>query len=883
MPLILITLGAIGVSILLIPSKDELAFLHMSDKEYSVARVIYERAVESEEDPSQSTIFPLAKLFLQTGETEKAIQILKRLLKDEPNNVEALHFLAQIYKNTQETDDYVNTLKIINKIKPDPDILREIASYNEFVQDETQEVKTLRELVEKEIATKEETRKLATLYLGENKIDEAIPLFLRILPEPEEIKNYRDLFFILDLLLKQGDTLRALHLAQDYINPKNVTISIELVNFFFKKGLETEALKLLEPLRKRIPYDSNVIEWQVNYLTTKKHDEEAFALLKGLAEKKQLSSKLEPALVDVAMSLKNPRALGEALKLVELKALPQDKLLAVGEYVLSKNLSQEARYMRLKLGALFIAKLPLLDLLLSSADTLSPSTGARQAAPKALDQISPKDRLRIARAFQESKSSALAKQILEKDFSFNGVVDEDAVDIAVSLAQMGLSQRSLLALLKRYPDISRAPVNFQKAWAILAAADGVEDKVIDWLSRARSLDTSYRLELFDIAQGKKLTKLSELLASALYKEDKSEASKIRLVEAYMANKSYDKAEPFLKELALSTAGAWEQDYALVLQKLGKTKALDEFWAKKASSNAIDDQKKREIAYTLLQNGNKKEAERIFFQLVTHQGPRSPDAQQLLDLWGKTLTADQVRWIRKKIEEAPLRQKKDWFKQLLYRGHAKEVSHMIEEMKLTDADDVSKLYIESLEATKDKQGIHKILVKDIEEKSDAPTLIRLVDLAGFSGNSSLEKKALKKLAKVDPNHPYALKFLAEEALNEKDYAKARQYFETLFKKGHRDVVNLYHYADVMRNLQGLEKAKIYYQEIVNKLKNSKDGKLDFDVIEAKSLYFIGEKAESIKKNKAILAAHKTDKRLRADLAHFFMDIGEIKEAEAILNE
>lgn len=880
--LVLIFISALALSILFVPREEEVAFLHLSDKDYTIARVIYENQADSEEDPDQGSIFPLVKVLLENGETDKALAQLKKLVEDEPNNLEALQFLAKVYKDTEETHKYISTLRVIYKMKPDPELLREIIAYDDFIQAEGDQMVALQELVKKGVAKSQEIHQLATLYLEQKKTEEAIQLLQQVLPKPEDLKIFHDLFFLLDLLLKVGDPKRALTIAQEYVSPGKIGLSIDMINFFYRNKREGEALKLIQPLIKQVPFDSRVIRWQVDYHIEKKEPEKAFLLMQQLAEKKQLPTDLEGDFLEAAIEMKQPKPLGEALKIIQLKTLSNEKLLYIGQYVLEKKYAQEAHYMRIKLGQDFLSKSPLLALLLGAADTLDPSRMTKDMQNQALDKISPKDRLRFAQAFHISKSKDLEKELLEKGFSFDSITDTDVVGVAEYLIQIGLAEKALLSLLKRYPQITMAPLNFQKAWALLATANGSEDKVLDWL-KDKNLEPPYLTSLYYIASHKSLPHLMEVVATSLYKLDTSADSKMRLVEAFMANKSYKKAEPYLRELAQSKSGYWEYDYIKVLQKLGKTKELNDYWNHQAVSASMDTKKKREIAYILLNNGNKREAAQIFYQLAAKEGPTNPDISQLLDIWGKNLTDEHARWIEKRTREAAFRHKKDWLKILIYRGRSKEAIKIMRDLNLTEAKEFKKLYMDALESMQDREGLRQIIAKEIEEKSDPTNLIRLVDLASMAKSPTLQKKALKKLVHVAPTHPYVLKLKAQVAIDAKNYKKARQYLDQLFQKESPDVMSLYNYGEAIRNLQGIEKAKVYYHKTLEKLRNSKEKNVDFDVIEVKALYFLGKKAESIKKNKTILAANKNNKRIRADLAHFYMDVGDLNEAEAILNE
>ena len=693
-PLILICAGALVISFLLRPMEDELALLYFNDKEYEAAQDIYEHEVDVDEDPDQETIFPFVKLLLQNGETEKAIQALKKLILDEPQNREAHKFLVRVYQDTQQTHASIKALKDLYALKPDSSILRKIVHYSAFIQDEQEESQSLLKLIEAGDASDLEIRRLTILYLGQGRIEEAISLLTKRLPEPGDIKKYQSVFFLIDLLIQHGKKGEAQNLVTPYLTPKYMRNAIELVNLFLKYKLDAEALTLMERLMEENPTNPIAIQWKIDFFLNKKQNEKAFQFLETLATEGHLPAKLERSFMDLATSFKNPQFFQKAVKLVKLKALSHETLLNLGEYSLSKNLSKEAHHIRVKLGKKRLSQWPLLNALLKTAHGMTP-----------LSSVSS----------QENDSS-------------------ESIEIP--------------------PE---------------------------------------------------------------------------------------------------------------------------------SSFPIDIKRKRQIAYMLLKYGNKEDALKLFLDLSQDQGPKSPDVQEVLTIWGGKLTPQALQWIVEQTLKASPQDKQEWLKNLLYKGYPHDVVRLMKKMSMTNEEGFTKIYIEALESTKDYKNLRKALFREMSKPSDVQTLIYLADLAAFAKSPSLRKKILKKLSLQAPEHPYVLTTKIETAMAAKRYSEAQIYLEKLLWKNPKDVTVLYTYAEVIRHQQGLEKARPYYEKNLSNIRNLKVKNADIDFITLKSLYFIGKKEDSIKKKQEILASHKKNKGLKANMAHFFMDRGDLKEAEAILNE
>src|SRR5260370_28956884 len=76
--------GGVGLSVLLVPGKGELALIHFKDKEYEVACRSYEERLSSG-NRSIDVVIPLTQLYLQFGEVEKAVQLMEEFVRDNPN------------------------------------------------------------------------------------------------------------------------------------------------------------------------------------------------------------------------------------------------------------------------------------------------------------------------------------------------------------------------------------------------------------------------------------------------------------------------------------------------------------------------------------------------------------------------------------------------------------------------------------------------------------------------------------------------------------------------------------------------------------------------------------------------------------------------------
>lgn len=71
----------------------------------------------------------LGRFALQSGQTDKAIQRFETVLKQEPQNTEALYFLAEAYKNAGNKAKAIELLEKCKKIVNKPEFNKEIDQY----------------------------------------------------------------------------------------------------------------------------------------------------------------------------------------------------------------------------------------------------------------------------------------------------------------------------------------------------------------------------------------------------------------------------------------------------------------------------------------------------------------------------------------------------------------------------------------------------------------------------------------------------------------------------------------------------------------------------------------------------------------------------------
>jgi len=102
----IIVLLSLGVSFTFIPSPIEQTLMHMKNREFELARYEFQEQFTAG-DRSVGVSAPLTKIYTHFGELDKAIAVLQGFLEEYPQEYQANQLLADLYWDTQRTDDYI--------------------------------------------------------------------------------------------------------------------------------------------------------------------------------------------------------------------------------------------------------------------------------------------------------------------------------------------------------------------------------------------------------------------------------------------------------------------------------------------------------------------------------------------------------------------------------------------------------------------------------------------------------------------------------------------------------------------------------------------------------------------------------------------------------
>ena len=354
----------------------------------------------------------------------------------------------------------------------------------------------------------------------------------------------------------------------------------------------------------------------------------------------------------------------------------------------------------------------------------------------------------------------------------------DLYFIALNHRQLLLAARISETLYAREPnDLTRSYVvqatmragNYAKAASLLrqvpkrSPAD--EANYFTALTHLAANDTGARREL-------------AAYAAARLHSGASESEKTGLVYALVNTHQAALAMPEIHALALRQGGQWAFLYAKLLDDAGRHQEARDFWMKVALSPASTPNQRRDIAYALLNQGDRDDAESLLVTLANRAPAESPVVRQLLYVWGPRLSGAHAQWLTDRYMAASGVDKAHW---------ANYVGDYVSGEALTG------------------------LVADHPESLNEPRIAQSYFTYLASGGELPEVGADIEALSADQQNPEILRSYGEIAMANGMRRPARQAFDQLFARNGADTDALRQAGVLAYNGADFTAARLYLDE------------------------------------------------------------------------
>ena len=300
--LVVLVVGALGVSWLLIPRQEELALIQYKSAQYEEARLAYEEQIAAG-DYSAAVVAPLADIYLFYGEPEAAIRIVERFVAQRPADVGALRLLAKYSRDAQQWDGYRHALERIVALAPEEQPVRDLLARYRIAGDHARVRDMLALLVERRYATGPDYEALAQLQAAQGNYAAAVVTLqeqFELLPDTMTVTAIQ---LWTSLLLDIDDIDGALARARQWLerNP-DAGSTLQLVYLLSGRGQKAPALALLDRIDGDEREATDTLAARIGLEIDLGRRADAWPRLQRLHREDRLPSGLIVAYVDVALS-----------------------------------------------------------------------------------------------------------------------------------------------------------------------------------------------------------------------------------------------------------------------------------------------------------------------------------------------------------------------------------------------------------------------------------------------------------------------------------------------------------------------------------------------------------------------------------------------------
>src|SRR5213594_630617 len=606
-----LTVAGAALSIALVPGKSELALIHLKDKEYEVARRAYEERLTAG-DRSVRVVMPLTQLYLQFGDVDKAVQLMESFVAENPNDVVALKRLGKFFQYAERPRDYLTILERIARLEPAEDNLRELSNIYNFTAQYEKQIDLLKTLIEKYPNRPQDFIDLANLEATYESIVEAEVTIRRFEETHPEAMTAESTELHLNLLLDAGAPTTALMLASNWIKREtNYETVVHFADLFNFKRQPALALRLLEPYDKAADSYPNLLRAIVLLWMENGKSAAAYDRLKRLHTTGTLPEIVVEPLVDLALQRREIDFATSVAEDYDLAILPNWLLTGLAEAALSEEKKDFLARMVSQLGDGFLGQNPVLaaELALVRNDPAAALRWIERAEKNSKLEVG--QRITLATLYLSLGRRDDALRYYKEAASEPNVPDY----VFVQLAGLYMEQQKAEQGLELLEPLraKRHSIDFETAWALLAAAADRGDEVLAWLATdsAQKLSVQSLSDMYFTAMETKQPNLAVAVAERLYRWRHSAEDQLHLVTALLAASRPGEALTYLRPLLANDSPVAEADltekeqiYLAALNAANQagepvSAELKSFWSRRLGQTNLSESKREEIVYALL--------------------------------------------------------------------------------------------------------------------------------------------------------------------------------------------------------------------------------------------------------------------------------------------
>ncbi len=611
--LIIVLLIAVGIvaSLYLIPSEKEVAVINYKEQVYDFNKDAY-KAKESllaqleSGDLSVDVVSALVDIYLQEGNVDEAINITERFVEENPTNIEARKQLGTLYQYAQRPDDYIRNLEEIKRISGNKDITRNLSDIYNFNEDYAKQADALRELIEqKEQLEPHQFVELANIMASNQNTEEAISVLQTLRQNNPDQMPFDALQLLVSLLMDKAQYEEAYNESVWWRGrTKNIEEVARLANIMHYKGAPEKAQEFIDPYAETIFEYKPLVFEQVQLHLTFGRDEEAYAMLTRLYQDDALPADLLDSYLLLALKRGDDELVDELSQQITADNIDEIQAISLVELASITNKRSLLNRINDQLGTEeYLDAHPLFEIVLNLA--LRKAEADENIEEYAAgDEITDQHRLIIARNCARVGKNGCAERFIE-ELSEGDMNNARLAVLGNLYIDMKYFKRGMELMDQYRSEDTTADV--ERVWVKLAAANGRDEEVIDWLARNEALTSESLLtDLYFLASDNSHDRLSLAMAELLYERANTSDTRTYLANAYMRNGQFPEALELLEQEGELSDDAIDAYLGALVSQARKDPSyrqpLAEFASEMLSSGRLSERRKLALIYALIDAG-----------------------------------------------------------------------------------------------------------------------------------------------------------------------------------------------------------------------------------------------------------------------------------------
>ncbi len=603
----LVIVLAIGLSLLVLPSGEQLGIMLLRDREYDEARSYFEKQIEAG-DMTAPTVSALMKIYIEYGDVERAIALIERFEAASGESATILPYLAELYRTDRRFGMYLRTMERVVAIDPTQERLETLVDAYYKAGNIDAQITTLLKMRDLKLISTERLVELADLMRVAGRYDEAIAALNQAIVEDPSKLDWSQRLSLFELMLHQGQTQQALDILTgwfDATTPANILISFAQTAISYQE-IDT-AIGLLQS-RPELETSNQTWRSALAYaLRLEGRDEEAWTRMRAWWRERILPLALAADLIELALRNQDLDLALEVVDQIGFAMLGGRPVLDLVAALHQAGRTETVDRLLAQIGptALEDSSVMAAEIWLTRGDLVA----AERYADIALLQIDGTADGKTALPVDDQVALAGVLNTLGRS--------EDAFKILIArMTDPALPAEAMILLGELYATLDRAEDGFweitallsrqnsprlRAVWANLALLTDRRDVVLEWLAREPEITPSVLIDLYYLSESRGTWDVAVAAAKRFVLASPGDGADLRLAYALFNAGDLESALVILAPVVPRNSEA-EGLYADVLRGLGRTEELVGLWRTQIVRPGLSPERREELVYALLEAG-----------------------------------------------------------------------------------------------------------------------------------------------------------------------------------------------------------------------------------------------------------------------------------------